>query len=430
LVWAAVEGLNPREREVLELSVRHGLEGQDLAAALGVPLNHCHALLSTARSQLERSVAVVIVARAGRSACPALEELLQPWDGTLTPLWRKRIARHLDRCGRCGDTRRDRVSAQAVLAATPPLVVLPAALRDRVLDTAAALRPPGPAATGTCRAPSDQPRFDHQGFPRHDVRAARSAGLAAPRRLAVAATAAVLGTAMVAVLAGALGTLTADRAGPESAVVASLPGPTSAATTGASRLPPSGDTTAELTTSGPNPVVDPPHSGTSSPVTTVPDPAPAVEVSVPDLIGTARASAERRLADAGLVLGTVTFRDVTSREQDGAVLAQSPTPGSLLARGGAVDVTLGRATTPTTATVPSMLGLTPAQARSRLARAGFTLGSVTRSAGSGSVPLTDVVVVAQSPNAGVVAGTGTPVDVVVGPRSTRTSGPSSIAPPP
>ena len=36
LVWDAASGLTPEDREVLELNVRHGLEGQELADALGV----------------------------------------------------------------------------------------------------------------------------------------------------------------------------------------------------------------------------------------------------------------------------------------------------------------------------------------------------------------------------------------------------------
>lgn len=83
-------GLNPREREVLELSVCQGLDGADLAAALGGSANHAHALVSRARQQLELAL---IVARAGRRDCATLDGLLTGWDGVLTALWRKRIAR-------------------------------------------------------------------------------------------------------------------------------------------------------------------------------------------------------------------------------------------------------------------------------------------------------------------------------------------------
>jgi RNA polymerase sigma factor (sigma-70 family) len=69
LVMAAIDGLNPGERDVIELSLVAELDGDELAAALGVSRNHAHALLSRARSQLERSLGALIVARTGRSAC-------------------------------------------------------------------------------------------------------------------------------------------------------------------------------------------------------------------------------------------------------------------------------------------------------------------------------------------------------------------------
>src|SRR6266508_2235213 len=50
---AGEDGLNPGERDVIELSLVHELDGDELAAVLGVSRNHAHALLSRARSQLE-----------------------------------------------------------------------------------------------------------------------------------------------------------------------------------------------------------------------------------------------------------------------------------------------------------------------------------------------------------------------------------------
>ena len=66
LVRAAIDGLNPGERDVIELSLVAELDGDELADALGVSRNHAHAQLSRARSQLERSLGALIVARTGR----------------------------------------------------------------------------------------------------------------------------------------------------------------------------------------------------------------------------------------------------------------------------------------------------------------------------------------------------------------------------
>ena len=73
LVRAAIDGLNQGERDVIELSLVAELDGSELAAALGVSRNHAHARLSRARSQLERSLGALIVARTGRTACPDLD---------------------------------------------------------------------------------------------------------------------------------------------------------------------------------------------------------------------------------------------------------------------------------------------------------------------------------------------------------------------
>ena len=66
LVRDAINGLNPGEQDVIKLSLVQGLDHDELADALGVSRNHAHALQSRARSQLERSLGALIVARTGR----------------------------------------------------------------------------------------------------------------------------------------------------------------------------------------------------------------------------------------------------------------------------------------------------------------------------------------------------------------------------
>ncbi len=132
LVWTAADGLNPREREVLDLSLRHRLDGPDLAAAMGVSANNAAAVLSKARQQLERALTALIVARTGRRDCETLDGLLAGWDGAMTVLLRKRVARHIETCSVCTERKRRDVSAAALLGVTPMLVA-PLALRERVL---------------------------------------------------------------------------------------------------------------------------------------------------------------------------------------------------------------------------------------------------------------------------------------------------------
>ncbi|MEU5553577.1 sigma-70 family RNA polymerase sigma factor [Micromonospora sp. NPDC047793] len=117
LVHAAAASLSPGDREVVHLAIRHDLSSADIGAALGLPANHAHARLSRARSQLERALGALLVARGGARDCPALADLVAGWQGRFTPTLRKRVARHVDDCGRCGLLRRDQLSPAALLSA-------------------------------------------------------------------------------------------------------------------------------------------------------------------------------------------------------------------------------------------------------------------------------------------------------------------------
>ncbi len=131
LVGAALAGLNPGEREIIELNLRHELDGADLADALGVPRNQAHALASRARSQFETSLGALLVARTGREDCPELDDILANWDGQLTVLLRKRVNRHIERCDICGERRRRQLSP-AMLLSMLPVAMLPAGLRQHL----------------------------------------------------------------------------------------------------------------------------------------------------------------------------------------------------------------------------------------------------------------------------------------------------------
>jgi RNA polymerase sigma factor (sigma-70 family) len=105
LLEGASEGLNPGEREVIELQLRQGMEQAEVASVLGVSRNHAHTLLSRARGQLEVCLAVLLVGRAGRAECGELGSMLTGWDGRLTVLLRKRVHRHIERCAACSARR-------------------------------------------------------------------------------------------------------------------------------------------------------------------------------------------------------------------------------------------------------------------------------------------------------------------------------------
>jgi len=206
LIRAAMDGLNPGDRDVIELSLVQELEGDDLAAALGVSRNHAHALLSRARSQLERSLGALIVARTGRDACASLDAMLTSWDGRLTVLMRKRISRHIDDCDICGERKRRELSPAMFAGALPvaalSLKAAPAVLspgfRDQVLRVLADRSPAGTAhrlSVANRAAP-----FGPNGFPKP----VSPAGAAPWRRVRHHPQAVVAGVAAAVVVAGAI----------------------------------------------------------------------------------------------------------------------------------------------------------------------------------------------------------------------------------
>jgi RNA polymerase sigma factor (sigma-70 family) len=162
LVAAALAGLNPGDREVITLNLRHEVEGQDLADALGVPLNQAHALASRARGQLERSLGALLVARTGREACANLDAMLADWDGTLTILLRKRVSRHIESCELCGERKRRELSPAALFSVLP-VVVLPPGVRHQVLRLVS--DPSAEAASYRAHVVSRAGQFGPSGFP-------------------------------------------------------------------------------------------------------------------------------------------------------------------------------------------------------------------------------------------------------------------------
>ncbi len=134
LVRGAAFGLDERDQLVLEYSVRQGLQGDDLAAALGVSAQQSYGLVHRMRQRTERSLGAYCVARRGRNDCAELAEILRGWDGEFSVLIRKRVARHIDGCETCERSRR-KLAPLALFGAAPALAA-PAGLRDRVLGAA------------------------------------------------------------------------------------------------------------------------------------------------------------------------------------------------------------------------------------------------------------------------------------------------------
>lgn len=150
LVRVTAAALSRRHRVVLDLHRRQGLEGRELAQALGVSWRRAGVAVSRLRDEAERALRILWVARTGRRHCPGLAGILAGWDGRMTRRLRKRVARHADGCRTCLDRRRKVASSLALLSTVPPRLP-PAPLRARVLGgvkLARRRRRPWPAARG------------------------------------------------------------------------------------------------------------------------------------------------------------------------------------------------------------------------------------------------------------------------------------------
>jgi RNA polymerase sigma factor (sigma-70 family) len=101
MISTAVAGLTQRERRVYDIYVVSGVPIEGLATELGLSLDNTRKLVQRMRLRVARSVEALVLTQPGCNDCPDFQTLLSGWDGQLSPLWRKRIARHVDVCTGC-----------------------------------------------------------------------------------------------------------------------------------------------------------------------------------------------------------------------------------------------------------------------------------------------------------------------------------------
>ena len=133
LVWDAADGLQQRDRELLELQMQ-GLEGEELAEALGVKLSHVHVLSSRMRDRMEKAVGSLLIARLGREDCDKLNALLSDWDGHFSLEVRSKVTRHIEDCDIC-TKKRGILCAPGSIALALPFVAIPVSLKSKVLNS-------------------------------------------------------------------------------------------------------------------------------------------------------------------------------------------------------------------------------------------------------------------------------------------------------
>jgi eukaryotic-like serine/threonine-protein kinase len=130
------------------------------------------------------------------------------------------------------------------------------------------------------------------------------------------------------------------------------------------------------------------------------------QVTVPDVTGLSRESAEARLRDAHLA---VAVEEQESDEPEGDVISQSPTGGSKLTRDGTVTITVSKGRPKVD--VPDVMGMREARATATLSNAGL---SPVRQEREVTDPTQDGVVIEQRPGAGTEVDKGRQVVIVIG----------------
>jgi RNA polymerase sigma factor (sigma-70 family) len=120
-VAEATRWLDDGDRELLALwwlETGGELDRADLAAALGLPPGHAAVRIARMKEQLTIARGVVRAVQPG-AVCAGLLSITADWDRKPSPLWRKRIARHLRDCRECGAHCDGLIPAERLLAGLP-----------------------------------------------------------------------------------------------------------------------------------------------------------------------------------------------------------------------------------------------------------------------------------------------------------------------
>ncbi|WP_432050932.1 sigma-70 family RNA polymerase sigma factor [Verrucosispora sp. NA02020] len=319
-VAEATRWLDPDDQTLLALwwlESTGDLDRTELAAALGLTPAHAAVRVQRMKEQLEVARSVVHALRT--ADCAGMQELTRGWDGRPHPLWRKRLARHVRECGRCGGSGGELFPVDRLLAGLPLLPVPPG-----TAENALALLSMSPTLTSNVasvtpradvvspHAPTSDPTveaFGRTAVVQTDGGAPGGAHAARPRGLAgllPAGAAKVAGpvAAAVAVAVLAVGAIVvAQRTGPTPAPAAPPP-PVAAPAFEASSPPPSPDSTVtpSATPTTPGAGTSPSASPSSRPTPTAVRPAapPPAATSTKKGVGVwTFDGVDRALADSG-----------------------------------------------------------------------------------------------------------------------------------
>ncbi|MEV1147791.1 sigma-70 family RNA polymerase sigma factor, partial [Micromonospora sp. NPDC049799] len=145
---AATQWLDRDDRELLNLwwlTQAGDLRPTELGPTLGISEVHVRVRLHRLRSRLDsaRRIERAVGAAGGSAGCRDVVALLRNWPGVRSPLWRKRLVRHVDGCRACAQVDAGLLPPEALLATAPLLAAPPLLLPQTGVE---------PVATGLVTA--------------------------------------------------------------------------------------------------------------------------------------------------------------------------------------------------------------------------------------------------------------------------------------
>ncbi len=122
LLWDAADTLGERDREVLDLHLRHGLAATDVAEVVGVERDAADQLVGRVRVRLENALAARVLWRGGQPSCPSLRVDLVAGDVERFDAEAVRVVgRHVAACDECTTRMQLHLPAAQMFAAVPIL---------------------------------------------------------------------------------------------------------------------------------------------------------------------------------------------------------------------------------------------------------------------------------------------------------------------
>lgn len=131
--WEAVSLLAPTDRELMVLSVRHGLRKEELAKMFHTTGWSMGRQLEHAREHLAAAWRAMSLASDPQYSCDGLATALSGWNEVFTPLVRRRVEAHVESCQRCQEKQLEPSAVNSYGAV--PLSLAPMSLARRVVES-------------------------------------------------------------------------------------------------------------------------------------------------------------------------------------------------------------------------------------------------------------------------------------------------------